>query len=83
MNSYRDEIRETVESYLNIVLQADLAGWNGASVCRVYTLYKLRKVLKAALRTRDAEVPVIAASKFQRMVNDYLKRRNYSQICFM
>lgn len=54
MNRYGNDIREKVESHLDIVLRADPAGWNGASVCRVYspeinTQDKLRKVLRAAL----------------------------------
>ena len=48
----------------------------------IFSQDRLRKVLKAAIRSGYAEEPGIAASTLQRMVDDYLKRRKYSHISF-
>lgn len=87
INRYSDAVRDKVENNLDMVLRADPAGSTGASVCRVYspeinTQEKLRTVLHNAL---DDDVSVeceLSASTLQRMVKDYLKRRNYSAVSF-
>lgn len=86
-NRYPKEIRDEIENHLDMVLRADPAGSRGESVCRVYspeinTQRKLRKVLRASLETDDSIESGISESTLQRMVKDYLTKRNYSAICF-
>lgn len=59
MNRYSTEIRERIETHLDMVLRADPAGSIGESVCRVYspeinTQQKLRKVLRESLGTEES-----------------------------
>lgn len=87
LNRYPDSVRNKVERQLDMVLRADPAGSSGESVCRVYspeinTQDKLRKVLRLALDMEDSTEAELSSSTLQRMVKDYLKRRNYSTIAF-
>lgn len=87
MNRYPDEVRDKIERHLDMVLRADPAGSSGESVCRVYspeinTQEKLRTVLRTALDVDESVDVELSASTLQRMVIDYLKRRNFSSISF-
>ena len=87
MNRFPESVRERIESHLDMVLRADPAGSSGESVCRVYspelnTQEKLRESLRNALMCDVFGDTDISASSLQRMVNEYLRERNFMSISF-
>lgn len=87
INRYPEAIRNKVEGHLDMILRADPAGSSGESVCRVYspeinTQEKLRRVLSKSLSAVDSIDSELSSCTLQRMVSEYLKRRNYSSISF-
>lgn len=77
MNRYPDQVRERIESHLDMVIRADPAGSAGINVCRVYspevnTQEKLRKLLVKMMEVEEAEDVRMSDSTLQMMINAYL-----------
>lgn len=80
MNRLSDEMRFSVERYLDSFLRPDPAGTDGSVTCRVYspevnTQAKLRDLITESVG-HDVRCDAIHSVTLQRMVNDYLRQRN-------
>lgn len=80
MNRYPVVVRESIETYLDMVLRADLGASDGVNVCRFYspeihTQEKLRKLLANQLAEEEVFSEPISSTTLQRMIGEYLQAR--------